>query len=789
MKHGIFVLTVKGRCILLLVAVLAALTSLPLHITNITRAHTETETLNPGQWGDPGDTRAPFLTGTSYSNSNFVSFDGKPLAGPGIYEDSLQAGPTDNMVRLARSRPAATTYDSYSFPAKTTFYLLARSIAADDKVTVSSSPAQAPVPGTPTPTPTSTPAASALSAPTLTAASTGATTVELSWTPVNGAVSYELLVWWNGATDWQHTHDGILQGTSLTHRERTPGTTYFYIVAALDSSGVRGAWSAQVEVTVRESDPPTPTLTPMPTATPTASALSAPTLKVEPGEGQITLTWDAVANAESYELIVWDQSTDDWRGIGGVLTGTSYTHSGVTPGAEYFYHIRAVADGGLASAWSEYANATVSETQSPTVTPTFTPASPISQAAAAEERAALVALYEATDGVNWKRSDNWLTNEPISDWFGVHTDERGHVSNLALDNNRLRGSVPDLGALKKLRSLRLAYNQLTGPIPDLNKLTKLNLLQLHSNRLNGSIPDLSALTNLTFLYLVGNELSGQIPDLDALANLVVLDLGSNQLSGPIPDVGDLTNLRLLSLRGNQLTGQIPDLRSLTHLTALNLGSNQLTGPIPDLNSFAYLTGLYLNDNKLTGQIRDLSLFTSLKRLSLNGNRLTGKIPELHSLSSLEDLDLSHNRLTGEIPELKTLTELRWLDLSHNRLTGEIPELDALTLLKGLVLNDNKLSGHTPDLGTLANLAWLNLSDNTLTGPVLDLNILINLEGLLLSNNRLTGPVPDLSALANLAWLDLRNNVLCLPVLSVLSSSNRVVSSHLNRLNLDACADA
>ena len=50
MKHRICMLTVRALTVLLLVAVLAALTSLPLHITNITRAHTETETLNPGQW-------------------------------------------------------------------------------------------------------------------------------------------------------------------------------------------------------------------------------------------------------------------------------------------------------------------------------------------------------------------------------------------------------------------------------------------------------------------------------------------------------------------------------------------------------------------------------------------------------------------------------------------------------------------------------------------------------------------------------------------------------------------
>ena len=47
-----------------------------------------------------------------------------------------------------------------------------------------------------------------------------------------------------------------------------------------------------------------------------------------------------------------------------------------------------------------------------------------------EERAALVALYEATGGANWSNSDNWLTDEPIYAWYGVTTDENGRVSRL-----------------------------------------------------------------------------------------------------------------------------------------------------------------------------------------------------------------------------------------------------------------------------------------------------------------------------------------------------------------------
>ena len=38
------------------------------------------------------------------------------------------------------------------------------------------------------------------------------------------------------------------------------------------------------------------------------------------------------------------------------------------------------------------------------------------------DRAALLALYEATNGPNWVNRDNWLTDAPLGDWYGVDTD-------------------------------------------------------------------------------------------------------------------------------------------------------------------------------------------------------------------------------------------------------------------------------------------------------------------------------------------------------------------------------
>ena len=36
------------------------------------------------------------------------------------------------------------------------------------------------------------------------------------------------------------------------------------------------------------------------------------------------------------------------------------------------------------------------------------------------DREALVALYNATDGPNWHRRDNWLSDMPIGDWYRRH---------------------------------------------------------------------------------------------------------------------------------------------------------------------------------------------------------------------------------------------------------------------------------------------------------------------------------------------------------------------------------
>ena len=84
------------------------------------------------------------------------------------------------------------------------------------------------------------------------------------------------------------------------------------------------------------------------------------------------------------------------------------------------------------------------------------------------DREALVALYKATGGANWTNNTNWLSEEPLSNWYGVTVDGVGRVITLNLTRNELAGSLPPaLGVLSKLRDLHITGNEgLIGQIPE-----------------------------------------------------------------------------------------------------------------------------------------------------------------------------------------------------------------------------------------------------------------------------------------------------------------------------------
>ena len=59
-----------------------------------------------------------------------------------------------------------------------------------------------------------------------------------------------------------------------------------------------------------------------------------------------------------------------------------------------------------------------------------------------QDRAVLVALYNATDGANRTNNTNWLSNKSLSFWHGVSTGSHTRIVGLRLSANELTRTIP-----------------------------------------------------------------------------------------------------------------------------------------------------------------------------------------------------------------------------------------------------------------------------------------------------------------------------------------------------------
>ena len=370
----------------------------------------------------------------------------------------------------------------------------------------------------------------------------------VTWDAVDTAAFYRI-GWVNMETFWAVQAEGGRQWldvfafldvlnrgqTSQTLYELAPGVEYAFIVASVGQRfGEAAGWTDWTYLVTTASPPlscpvnttgtptapggsgaPTPTVTPtrMPRATATPVPTPTPTITAQtPGQDGAghwfypTPTPTAGPTGNVFDPTPTARPT--------VAAGSGAGGSGAAAPTPTAGPVANVLDPTPTARPTATATPAPTPTPTPAPTPTATPApTPTPTPAAnsvASDRAALVALYDATSGGSWIHKTNWqgkslgarydLANaRPLGEWYGVTTNGSGRVTRLDLNWNALFGPIPpELGNLSELRYLDLSGNILRFGVPselgNLSKLTHLYLADCQPdeattcNQLRGCVP-------------------------------------------------------------------------------------------------------------------------------------------------------------------------------------------------------------------------------------------------------------------------------------------------------------
>jgi fibronectin type 3 domain-containing protein len=195
-------------------------------------------------------------------------------------------------------------------------------------------------------------------APTGLTAAPGNAQVTLNWNASSGASSYNVKRSTTNGGPYTTIATGVTS-TNFTNTQLVNGTTYFFVVSAVNSAGESGN-SNQASATPQNVQTPPP----------------APTgLTAAPGNAQVTLNWNASSGASSYNVKRSTTSGGPYTTIATGVTSTSFTNTGLTNGTTYFFVVSAVNSAGE-SGNSNQASATPQNVQTPPPAPTNLVASP-----------------------------------------------------------------------------------------------------------------------------------------------------------------------------------------------------------------------------------------------------------------------------------------------------------------------------------------------------------------------------------------------------------------------------
>jgi fibronectin type 3 domain-containing protein len=169
-----------------------------------------------------------------------------------------------------------------------------------------------------------------------------AESVSLSWNPVAEATGYT--VYKGSAPDAVNGYVAAVSSTSYTVTGLQPDTSYYFAVSSVNSSG-ESLPSGAVQGTTASSGPSGggDGTIPLPPSKPAGLVVSNST------PGSVSLSWNSVANAASYE-VYRGNSKDGVAPKIGTTGGTSYADYTAGAGASYYYSVKAVNASGASPA-------------------------------------------------------------------------------------------------------------------------------------------------------------------------------------------------------------------------------------------------------------------------------------------------------------------------------------------------------------------------------------------------------------------------------------------------------
>jgi subtilisin family serine protease/fibronectin type 3 domain-containing protein len=226
-------------------------------------------------------------------------------------------------------------------------------------------------------------------APTGVTASAGTLRVTLNWAAVSNATSYVVKRASVSGGPYTTVASGVTATTFADTTNLIPGTTYFYVVAAVNATGTSPD-STQVSATPLPAAP----------AAPTGATATAAKAQVN-GSTTVALNWNAVSGATTYKVKRGTSASGPFTVVANAVSANSYTENVTANGTTYYYVVSAVNSGG------ESANSTAASVRPTGPAPTGLTATAISRSqiriawADQSSNEAGFKVDYSLDGANW----------------------------------------------------------------------------------------------------------------------------------------------------------------------------------------------------------------------------------------------------------------------------------------------------------------------------------------------------------------------------------------------------